>query len=373
MDQTLVKTAAFDIAPARVTIDTRAIAANWRTLAKLCGNGETSAVLKADAYGLGAEPVARALESAGCHTFFVATIPEGVALRAALPQARIFVLAGFWKGWESLLVESNLIPVLSSAEQLADFREMGRVHPFALNFDTGMNRLGFTANEASALAIMAPKPTMVMSHLACADERAHPLNKRQRESFQELRKHFEGTESSLASSSAIFLGPEYHGDLTRPGIALYGGEPMTAEPNPMQPVVHAEGRILQIRRARAGEFVSYGATHRLERDSRLAVVGAGYADGWQRALSGSGVKLRTPVPSGGHGVIAGRRVPVVGRITMDLTTFDITDLPENAVRTGDYVSLFGNGIALDDAARSAGTIAYEMLTSLGKRYERRYL
>lgn len=373
MNQTLVKSTAFDIAPGRVTIDTRAIVANWQMLAKLSGNAETAAVLKADAYGLGAEPVARALHRAGCRTYFVASIPEGAALRAVVQEARIFVLSGFWPGWESALVSSNLIPVLGSSEQLAAFRAMGGSHPFALHFDTGMNRLGFTVDEASELAMMQQEPVMVMSHLACADERQHPLNIRQRESFQEVRRSFESVESSLASSGAIYLGHDYHCDLTRPGIALYGGEPLSGEPNPMQPVVNAEARILQIRPANAGEFVSYGATHKLGRDSRLAVVGAGYADGWQRSLSGSGVKLRSAVPTGGYGIIAGRRVPVVGRITMDLTTFDITDVPEIEVQTGDYVSLFGNGITLDEAARSAGTIGYELLTGLGKRYERRYL
>jgi alanine racemase len=373
MDQTLGKTTAFDIAAARVTIDTGAIVRNWQALTALSGEAETGAVLKADAYGLGAEPVARALCRAGCRTFFVASIAEGAKLRAAAPQARIFVLSGFWPGWEAPLVAANLIPVLASPEQLAAFRAMGRDHAFALGFDTGMNRIGFTAAEASSLAAMAEKPVMVMSHLACADERNHPLNIRQRESFQEVRRCFEGVESSLASSGAIFLGSDYHYDLTRPGIALYGGESISGEANPMQPVVHAEARILQIRQVKAGEFVSYGATHKLDRDSRLAIVGAGYADGWQRSLSGSGVKLRRAVPRGGHGVVAGHKVPMVGRVTMDLTTFDITDLPENAVRTGDYLSLFGNGITLDDAARAAGTIAYELLTSLGTRYERRYV
>lgn len=373
MDQTLVKTKAFDIAAARVTIDTKAIAANWRSLTALSAKAETGAVLKADAYGLGAGPVARALERAGCRSFFVASIAEGVELRAVLPKARIFVLSGFWPGWESPIVASNLIPVLASSEQLAAFRAMGRDHGFALNFDTGMNRLGFTPDDAAALAAMAEKPVMVMSHLACADERGHPLNTRQLESFQGVRGGFEGIELSLASSGAICLGADYHCDLTRPGIALYGGEPLSGEPNPMRPAVHAEARILQIREVKAGEFVSYGATHILARDSRLAVVGAGYADGWQRSLSGSGVPLRRTLPEGGHGAVAGRKVKVVGRITMDLTTFDISDLPENGVRTGDYVSLFGDGITLDDAARSAGTIAYELLTGLGKRYERRYL
>jgi alanine racemase len=373
MDQTLPTTKAFDIAPARLTIDTGAIAANWRLLADHARTAETGAVLKADAYGLGAARVGRALRQAGCRTFFVATVPEGVELRAILPDARIFVLSGLWHGWENALVAADLIPVLASPEQLAIFRAFGCTRPYGLYFDTGMNRLGFHAEQAGDLATIADKPVMVMSHLACADERSHPLNVKQRELFQAVRAHFAGVESSLSSSGGIFLGADYHGDLTRPGIALYGGEPASGDPNPMHPVAVAEARILQIRRARAGEFVSYGATHRLTRDSRLAIVGAGYADGWHRSLSGSGVPLRTAYPAGGHGAVAGRKVPILGRVTMDLTTFDVTDIEENAIGTGDYISLFGNGITLDDAARSAGTIGYELLTSLGRRYERRYV
>jgi len=373
MDQTLATTNAFDIASARLTIDTGAIAANWTMLAGLAPNAETGAVLKADAYGLGAEPVARALARAGCRTFFVATVTEGVDLRAVLPEARIFVLSGLWPGWETALVDAELIPVLSSIEQLDTFRALGRTMPFALNFDTGMNRLGFDPADAGALAAMPQAPALVLSHLACSDERGHALNQRQRESFQSVRHAFQGVESSLSSSGGIFLGDDYHCELTRPGIALYGGAAISGEPNPMRPVVKAEARILQIRYAKAGTFVSYGASHRLTRDSRLAVVGAGYADGWHRALSGSGVPLRDAGMPGGHGMANGLRIPMLGRITMDLVTFDVTDIPETDLRAGDYVSLFGDGITLDAAAQSAGTISYELLTSLGGRYERRYL
>jgi alanine racemase len=372
MDQTLATTTAFDFASARLTIDTGAIAANWTKLAGLAAGAETSAVLKADAYGLGLEPVARALDRAGCRTYFVATVQEGVELRSILPNARIFVLSGLWSGWQACVVSANLMPVLASAEQLGTFLDMGAALPFALNFDTGMNRLGFEPAEAGALAAMPQKPTLVLSHLACSDERNHALNARQRESFQFVRQAFDGVESSLSSSGGIFLGADFHCDLTRPGIALYGGAAISGEPNPMRPVVKAEARILQIRNAKPGEFVSYGASHRLTRDSRLAIVGAGYADGWHRALSGSGVALREARQPGGHGMVAGYPVPVLGRITMDLTTFDVTDVPEDALRAGDYVSLFGDGISLDDAAHSAGTISYELLTSLGGRYVREY-
>jgi len=363
----------FAIAPARLTIDTSAIADNWRMLAERCGRAETSAVLKADAYGLGAPPVARALARAGCRTFFVATISEGVELRRTLPEARIFVLSGIWAGWETDCFTNDLIPVIASVEQLDFFRALGRVHPHAIYVDTGMNRLGLSPEEAANLSASdAGSPVMLVSHLACSDEPNHPLNRQQLQSFQAIARLFAGVESSLSSSGGIFLGPDYHFDLTRPGIALYGGESVCDVANPMRPVVTAEARILQIRNVDAGAKVSYGATQTLARDSRVAVVGAGYADGWQRSLSGSGVAIRKAGLAGAFGFVAGRRVPVIGRITMDLTMFDVTDIKESHVKIGDYITLFGDGITLDEAARAAGTIGYELLTSLGKRYARRY-
>jgi alanine racemase len=184
---------------------------------------------------------------------------------------------------------------------------------------------------------------------------------------------FEGVEASLSASAGIFLGADYHFDLTRPGIALYGGEAVNGVANPMRPVATTEARILQIRSAKAGETVSYGGSHRLSRDSRLAVASVGYADGYMRNLSGAGVPLRTSVQPGASGFIAGHRVPVLGRITMDLTIFDVTDLPHGAISAGDYIELFGHNMALDEVARAAGTIGYELLTALGLRYERRYL
>ena len=374
MDMPLPHADTFDIAPARLAIDTAAIAANWRMLAEHCGPAETSAVLKADAYGLGAAPVARALWRAGCRTFFVATVAEGVELRRTLPEARIFVLSGIWSGWEEAWFANDLIPVIASVEQLDFVQALGRVQPYALYIDTGMNRLGLTLEEAASLSMSGVRaPAMVMSHLACSDEPNHPLSQKQLQSFQAVARLFAGVEASLSSSGGIFLDPDYHFDLTRPGIALYGGESVFGVVNPMRPVVTAEARILQIRNVAAGGKVSYGATHTLARDSRVAVVGAGYADGWHRSLSGSGVALRQTGLPGAFGSVAGQKVPIIGRVTMDLTMFDITDIAESQVKTGDYIALFGNGITLDEAARAAGTIGYELLTSLGSRYERRYV
>jgi len=364
---------AFDHAGARLTIDLGAIVANWKDLCRLSGKARTAAVMKANAYGLGAVEVGLALAAAGCRDFFVATPEEGSRLRLVAPQARIFVLNGVWRGVEGPVLTDGLIPVLGSMEQYAFLRKIAPDHSYALYVDTGMNRLGLTVAQAALLAAdPAMKPSLVLSHLACSDEPRHPMNQRQCESFREVTGLFAGVESSLCSSGGIFLGPDYHFDLTRPGISLYGGEAVIGMQNRMRPVVKAEARILQIRNVETGEFASYGAAHRFERASRIAIVGAGYADGWQRALSGAGTALRQNGSSGACGFIVGERVPLIGRITMDLTTFDISHIPEERVRTGDYVELFGPNINLDEAAHAAGTIGYEMLTSLGQRYARRY-
>lgn len=371
----------FTTAGLRLTIDLGAIVENWRDLARRSGRARTAAVLKADAYGLGTEDVGEALYLAGARDFFVATAEEGATLRLYAPDARIFILAGIWPGMERLFFENDLVPVIASEEQLsfwiAILAEYGD-YPCALQVDTGFNRLGLPLEDAIALAddVSRPAslaPVLIMSHLACGDDPANPMNRAQLESFQRVSAAFEGIESSLSASAGIFLGPEYHFDLTRPGIAIYGGEAIKGVSNPMRPVASAEARILQIRNVRAGEGVGYGRALQLSRDSRLAVVAAGYADGYLRSLSSAGVPLRQAVPQGGQGFIAGHRVPVAGRIAMDLTIFDVTDVPEDDIRPGDYIELFGNNILLDDAARAGGTIGYEMLTSMGLRHQRQYL
>jgi alanine racemase len=368
-------------APLRLTVDLSAIADNWRDMARRSGKARAAAVVKADAYGLGIEDVGQVLYRAGARDFFVAVPAEGATLRPYAPEARIFVLSGIWPGQEEIFFENDLVPVIASEEQLAFWMavltERGP-YPCALHVDTGFNRLGLPMAEALALVddVSRPAsldPVLVMSHLACGDDASSPMNRQQLEKFQAVSAAFEGVDSSLSASAGIFLGPDFHFDLTRPGIALYGGEAVHGAKNPMRPVVKAEARILQIREAEAGESVSYGATQVLTRDSRLAVASVGYADGYLRNLSGSGIPLRDTGLPGAHGVIAGKRVPVVGRVTMDLTIFDVTELPQNAVRSGDYIELFGPSMPLDDVARAAGTIGYEMLTGLGLRYERMYL
>ncbi len=371
----------FEVAPSRLTIDLGALADNWRMLKKASGKARTGAAVKGDGYGLGIEAVVPALYDAGCRDLFVATPDEGMLARQFAPEARIFVLAGVWPGVEAQFFSHDLVPVLVSEEQIACWSNavaFDEEHPCALMVDTGMNRLGLSVEEALALADDPTRPAsfspvLLLSHLACASDPSHPMNRRQLESFQTVAKAYEGVDSSLANSPGIHLGPDYHFDLTRPGIAIYGGEAVDGVKNPSLPVVTAETRILQIRHGKAGEPVSYGASHVLTRDSRLAIVSTGYADGYHRALSSSGVPLRQTVHEGGFGFVAGRRVPVAGRITMDLTIFDVTDVPESEISAGDYIELFGHNIALDDAARAAGTIGYELLTSLGNRYQRAYI
>ncbi|MGV1835436.1 alanine racemase [Rhizobium rhizogenes] len=372
---------AFAAAGLRLTVDLDALVENWRDMAHRSGRARTSAVVKADAYGLGIEDVGEALYLAGARDFFVATADEGATLRLYAPDARIFVLSGIWPGMERVFFENDLVPVIASEEQLtfwmsvlSDYGD----YPCALQVDTGFNRLGLPMEDALALAddVSRPAsfaPVLVMSHLACGDDPANPMNRQQLEAFRKVSAAFEGIEASLANSAGIFLGPEYHFDLTRPGIATYGGEAVPGIANPMRPVATAEARIIQTRFVKAGETVGYGRAMQLTRDSRLAIVSAGYADGYMRSQSSGGVPLRQTDLPGGHGFIAGHKVPVAGRITMDLTIFDITDLPDNLVRAGDYVELFGSNILVDDAARAAGTIGYEMLTSLGLRHERRYI
>ena len=371
----------FLAAPLRLTIDLAALADNWRDMARRSGAARAAAVVKADAYGLGIEDVGQTLYHAGARDFFVAVPAEGATLRAYAPEARIFVLSGVWPGAEGLFFDHDLVPVIASQEQLAFWMAVVAEHgdhPCALQVDTGFNRLGLPLEDALALAndVSRPaslSPVLVLSHLACGDDPSAPMNRRQLEAFQRVSAAFEGIESSLSASAGIFLGSDFHFDLTRPGIALYGGEALNGVANPMRPVATAEARILQIREAKAGQTVSYGATCTLNRDSRLAIVSAGYADGYLRSLSGSGVTVREAGLPAAFGFIAGHKVPVVGRVTMDLTIFDVTDVPEDAIATGDYIELFGANMPIDEVARAAGTIGYELLTGLGLRYERRYI
>jgi alanine racemase len=354
-------------ADAVLDIDLDALVGNWRSLRDRLSPGTLCAgMVKADAYGLGMERVAPALAAAGCEIFFVAQLGEAIELRRLLPGHEIAVLNGLLPGSAGAFLAHRLIPVLNDLGQIAAWRENGGGTPAILHVDTGMSRLGLPPGE---LARLAGDPTLlaglnlraVMSHLACADEPDHPHNARQLVAFRAARAVLPAAPASFANSSGIFLGTGYHFDIARPGAAVYGVNPLPGRPNPMAQVVRLKGKILQTRDIDSGEFVGYGSTHRREGPGRIATVAIGYADGWMRSLSNRGSV-----------VIAGQRVPVVGRISMDLMTIDVTALDPQAASPGNYAELIGPGNDVDTVAAEAGTIGYEILTSLGDRYHRVY-
>ena len=359
-------------AGAILTVDLDAIAANWRSLAaRLHKAARCAAVVKADAYGLGMTSVAPALAAAGCRTFFVAQLEEGLALRRTLPQAEIAVLAAPITGLEAEYHRHRLLPVLNSLGDIEAWQGFVRSHgtcPAMLHVDTGMARLGLSDSELDRLAteperLGGVEIACVMSHLACSDEPTHPLNVEQLARFREtLRRLPIQAPASFANSSGIFLGPEYHFDLVRPGVALYGANPTPGQANPMRPVVRLQGRILQLRDVDRTLTVGYGASATMQPPGRLATIGTGYADGYLRSLSGRGSAR-----------IAGHRVALVGRVSMDLIVADVTGVPAEHVRPGDLVDLIGPSHDIDAVAAEAGTIAYEILTGLGSRYARRYM
>ena len=362
----------------RLTIDLNALVQNWLKLKEYSGQAECSAVVKANAYGLGIEPVVTALSKAGCKTFFVALAEEGARVRAVSPNARIFVLNGIFSDTLELIVEHNLSPVLGNTDQVALWATRGNSKACALHVDTGMNRLGLDVEEAIALSQNAAmlsrlNAKTLMSHLACADEPDHEHNTYQHKNFQKCINNFSSLEHSFSNSAATLSEPDFHYNLTRPGVALYGGEALNDVPNPMQPVATAQSRILQIRHAKPGHKVGYGAEATLTHPTKIATISGGYADGFHRALSGVGVPLRDAKPKGGNVWLEGHLAPILGRVSMDLITVDVTDVPDQILEQAKWVEVFGKNIAVDDAARACGTIGYELLTSLGGRYVREYL
>ena len=357
-----------------LTVDLDAIVANWRKLEKTAVPAECAGVIKADAYGCGVDPVARALFSAGCKTFFVATLDEARAARAAVPSAAIYVLDGFFQNSGEAYAKIGCSPVIGDLNELAEWdvfcRRSGWEGGAAVHIDTGMNRLGLTLTEAQGIIprINAGDHgiTLIMSHLACAENLNHPLNGKQLATFREIASLFSGVPASLSNSSGVFLGQQFQFDMVRPGAALYGVNPTPEADNPMQQVVELKARIVQIRNVERGESVGYGGIWTARRPTRLAIVSAGYADGYFRAAGGGDGTRSAEV------VVAGKRCPVAGRISMDLMAVDVTDLPNNAARRGHMVTLIGEGITVDELAHHYGTIGYEVLTSLGSRYARVY-
>lgn len=337
----------------RLIIDLDAVVANWRALDGMT-NSKTAAVVKANGYGLGAANVAKALFKAGVRQFFVAVAEEAIAIREELgPKPEISVFSGHMKGDTDLINELRLTPMLNSVEQLTLHLETLPGHPFGIQLDTGMNRLGLEMQEWAAIAELAlsQSPTLVMSHLACADEPDHPMNAYQLDNFKKMTDGI-GVPRSLAATGGVLLGPDYHFDLTRPGIGLYGGYPFEQA----TPVVELDLPVIQVRDIAEGEVVGYGNSWQAERPSKIATVSGGYADGIFRFLSDRATLFHGDIPC-----------KLVGRVSMDLLTVDVTDLPEAPSK----LTLIGPQQSVDDLAKSANTIGYEVLTQLGTRYTRK--
>jgi alanine racemase len=361
-------------------VDLGAIVANWRLLkAKLAPGADCAAVVKADAYGLGMAAVAPALQRAGCRVFFVALAEEGVALRALLPPdgphgAEIHVFAGATEASLPDLLRHRLIPALNSLGQIAAAtaaaKAAGRPLAADIHVDSGMNRLGLEAREVAALAadpglLAGLDIRYVMSHLACADDPDQPMSARQLAAFTAARGQvpaLAAARASFANSAGIFLGPDYHFDLARPGAALYGLNPRLSGPNPMAQVVRLQGKILQVRDVDTPMTVGYGAAHRVTGKARIATVGVGYADGYRQSLTNRG-----------HAYLGDTRVPVVGRVSMDLIALDVSQAPAALAVPGALVDLIGPRHDADALAQEARTIGYEILTGLGRRFHRVYV
>lgn len=363
-------------ATGHITVDLVRIAQNWKSVARLVAPAECGAVVKADAYGLGAGRVIRTLVDAGCKTFFIATPEEAEEARRLAPNARLFALDGLLPGSAETFARLGVLPALSTLGDVSTWavlaEKRGARLGAALHIDSGLNRLGLTARDARRLA--GDKAVMsridlklVMSHLASADNPSDPKNRDQLLAFETLSALFPGVPRSLAASDGLMLGKAYHFDLVRPGYALYGGQASAHDPAPVSPVVQVTARILAVNDVAPGETVGYSATWQAARPSRIATIAAGYADGVPRSASSS------PERTNGYVLIAGRKVPIVGRVSMDLITVDVTDLPAEAVGAGDEAILLGPGLSIEDAGYAAGTIGYEILTRLGRRFARVYV
>ena len=356
-------------AGAILDIDLGAVRENFRRLQGRLASGKCAAVVKADGYGLGAVKIARALMKEGCDTFFVAHVGEALSLRKAIGQgSKIAILNGIPPGAEMACAAAGLVPVCNSVEQLAAWRQVakasGQVLPVIVQIDSGMSRLGMAPGEVESVAA---DPCafgdldlrLVMSHLACADEPSHPANEAQRRTFETLRAMLPTAPASLANSSGVFLGGAYHYDLARPGAALYGVNPTPGKPNPMLPVVRLAAKVIQNRALEAGTGVGYGHAFRAEAPLGVATISLGYADGWPRCATAGGW-------------FEGAPLPLVGRVSMDSIILDSSTLPSGRLLAGDLVEMIGRNQTVDDVAGMAGTIGYEILTSLGPRFHRRY-
>ncbi len=353
-------------ASAWLTVDLDAIRANYRRLKQEAGNAAVAGIVKADAYGLGMKEILPVLEGENCPFYFVATLDEALSLRP-LTDKPIAMLGGLWNGCEDEYMRHNITPVLNSFEEIQHWQARARSKntalPVIIHFDTGMNRLGLSAANAATLienpdSLEGLNVQLIMSHLACADEKDSPMNDEQFRKFSAVAHHFPLAQKSLANSFGLFRSPDYAFDMVRPGIALYGGNPTLETENPMKSVVSLNARILQVRTALKNETIGYNATYRFKEKSRIATVAIGYADGFFRSNSNAAFLY-----------LNGSPCPVVGRVSMDLVTIDIGDLPATP---GDTVEIIGLHQSIDPLAQRNGTISYEILTALGTRCERYY-
>ncbi|MBC8269157.1 MAG: alanine racemase [Rhodospirillaceae bacterium] len=351
-----------------LSIDLAALVSNWQMLKSQLESADCAVALKADAYGIGASRAVVELARAGCREFFVALIDEGISLRRVLGEAgldgHIHILSGAMA--PATMTRHRLIPVLNSLNDIETWKNAAPGLAADIHIDTGMSRLGLPPEELQILAndraiLKGLNISYVMSHLACAEDRDTAMNDQQLQRFKQALKLFPGCRASLANSSGIFLGPEYHFDLARPGVSLYGVNPTPGKPNPMAQVIRLQGKILQIRDVDSPQSVGYGATYRVERKGRIATVGVGYADGYLRSLSNCG-----------FGYLGQQRLPLVGRVSMDLITFDVSEVPQSEVHPGAMIDLIGPHNPIDDIADAASIIGYEILTALGSRLHRVY-
>ena len=360
-----------ETAGAILTVDLGAVRRNYRAVRAAFSGAEVAGVVKANAYGLGVAAVAPALAREGCTTFFVATAAEAFELRRHLPDAGIHVFDGVQAGEEAEFVEHRIVPVLNSLQQI----EVWRAHAYAqgrrlaadLHLDTGMSRLGLDRDEQRRLlahpdGLNGIDLDTILSHLAVAEDPTNPMNEDQRAAFADVAPGWPSRRLSLANSSGVFLGPAFHFDLARVGVALYGANPTPGALTPVAQVIKLQGRILQVRSVDAARSVGYGATHRVSRPSRIATVALGYADGYPLAMSNLGTAF-----------LDSHEIPVVGRVSMDLTTIDVTDLPEGLAAPGRLVDFIGENNTIDAVAGRAKTIPYTILTGLGRRLHRIYV
>lgn len=353
-----------------LTIDLAALADNYRLFQDKVGeNCLVAGIVKANAYGLGAQKVVATLIKSGCRQFFVATLQEAVSLKSLFPDISIAVLGGLFLGAEKSYVENNITPVLNSIDDIHRWSDIAKANDIKLDamlhIDTGMNRLGLRIDEAKILvdqgAFEAINIPYIMSHFACADEAHHPMTAQQAKNFADVAQYFPNAKQSLGNSSGLFRDDAFQTDMVRPGYALYGGNPTPETNNPMKQVISLKAKILQIRHCQKGESIGYGAHHVFDKDTTTATIGIGYADGFYRSNSGKASFY-----------IDGVACPVLGRVSMDLTSIDISALPSTP-KQGDWVEIIGANQSIDDLAKSAGTIGYEILTSLGTRFERLYI